>query len=52
MITSTNQNTFDFRGLSTDNKPIEGVGNGSTLIEMDTGNVFLFDAFTKTWREI
>lgn len=36
-------NVYDLRGLSSDKKPVEKVGNGSTFIEMDTGKVFIFD---------
>lgn len=42
----------DVRCLSTDTKPTEGVKNGSTLIEMDTGKGYLFDADGGTWRQI
>jgi hypothetical protein len=52
MITSvTNENCFEFRGLSTDTKPLGHnltngnvnyiVSNGSVFIEMDTGDVFM-----------
>ena len=34
---------------STDPKPIEGVENADVLYEMDTHDVYLFDADTKTW---
>lgn len=37
--------------LSTDTKPIEGVENATTLYEMDTGKVFLFDEENKVWLE-
>lgn len=30
--------------LSTDDKPIDGIANGSKLIEMDTGLEYYFDA--------
>lgn len=43
MITVTDERTYEFRGLSTDTKPIERVGNGSIFIEMDTGKVYMFD---------
>lgn len=36
--------------LSTDTKPIN-VANGSSLIEMDTGKVYFFDAENGEWRE-
>ena len=48
MITTINEKTYEFRGLSTDEKPIEGVGNGSVFIEIDTGKVFIFDEQNKT----
>lgn len=35
--------------LSTDTKPTDWE-NGSTLLEMDTGNVFVYDATNSTWR--
>ena len=47
----TNDNCFEFRGLSSDVKPIGinaanhtvnyPIGNGSVFLEMDTGNVYL-----------
>ena len=42
MITATNEKTYEFRGLSTDEKPVESVGNGSIFISNDfnvRGNV-------------
>ena len=35
--------------LSTDAKPTDWE-NGSTLLEMDTGNVFVYDATNNVWR--
>ena len=35
--------------LSTDAKPTDWE-NGSTLLEMDNGNVFVYDADNKVWR--
>ena len=52
MITTINEKTYEFRGLSTDEKPIERVGNGSVFIELDTCKVFIFDEQNKTWREL
>ena len=52
MITTTNEKTYEFRGLSTDEKPVEKIGNGSVFIEIDTGKVFIFDEQNKTWREL
>lgn len=46
------QGTVEFRGLSTDPKPVTDVINGSSFIEIDTGKVYLFDADGGTWNEI
>jgi hypothetical protein len=35
--------------LSEDAKPTKGVKNGQTIIEMDTGNVFIYDEKNKKW---
>lgn len=43
---------LEYRGLSTDSKPTEGVINGAAYIEIDTGKVYLFDAVGVTWNEI
>lgn len=37
--------------LSTDTKPTAWE-NGSTLLEMDTKKVFVFDAENEVWREL
>jgi len=37
---------------STETKPTEGVQDGQTLIEKDTGNTFIFDLETKTWKAL
>lgn len=42
---------FDVRCLSTDDKPTD-VTNGSTLLEIDTGTMFLFDADSSEWKEL
>ena len=39
-----------YYGLSKDAKP-EGVANGSTLLEIDTGNVFCYDAENNVWHQ-
>ena len=36
-------------GLSTDNKPVEGLVTGSKFTEVDTGVMFLFDEESATW---
>jgi len=47
-----NDFTHDVRCLSTDTKPTDGIKNGSTCIEMDTGSGFLFDATNEEWHEL
>ncbi len=40
----------DVRCLSTDDKPVEGIKNGSVLVEIDTGTRYLFDAEAGEWN--
>lgn len=42
----------DVRCLSTDEKPTEGIFNGSSCIEMDTGTGYMFDAENGEWHEL
>lgn len=46
----------EFRGLSTDEKPTEigvnKIDNGSTFLEIDTGNIYLYDLENEEWKEI
>lgn len=54
MITFTKQSgeaVWDIRGLSTDEKPINKVPNGSTYTEINTGTVYMFDEENKTWHK-
>lgn len=39
----------EYYGKSTDEKPTDGIKNGSTLYLMDTKELFMFDADTSTW---
>lgn len=50
MISTTlrEDNHVEYIGLSTDQKPITNVRNGSTFIEMDTSSIYLFDESSKT----
>ena len=41
----------DVRCKSTDTKPTKDIENGSTLIEMDTGDGYMFDKDTNTWHK-
>ena len=34
--------------LSTDTKPTDGIANGSACIEMDTGDVYMFNEASST----
>lgn len=38
-------------GLSTDTKPVDGVDNGTVILEIDTGDVFFFDQENSQWNE-
>lgn len=38
--------------LSTDNKPTARIANGSTLLEIDTGDIYMFDEDGATWRKV
>lgn len=44
----------ELRGLSTDTKPTEignkTIGNGTTFIEIDTQNVFIYNEDTQQWE--
>ena len=45
-----NDYTFsaEYRGLSTDDKPTDAK-NGELFLEMDTGNVYIFNEASHTW---
>lgn len=42
----------DVRCLSTDTKPTEHIANGSTCLEIDTGDLYVFDAENGEWHAI
>lgn len=48
--------SVELRGLSTDERPTEFAGkkidNGSTYLEIDTGNLYLYDLENEEWKEI
>lgn len=54
-ITRTGGQTEDrgaeLKGLSTDEKPIKNIPNGSSFYEMDTKKVFMFDEQNNRWLE-
>ena len=37
--------------LSTDEKPTVNIANGSVLIEIDTGKMYIFDEENQIWKE-
>lgn len=47
-----NQTVKTFAGLSSDTKPTAKVENGSTFLEMDTGDLYIFDKTNTLWREL
>ena len=54
MITMTSKvgiRRADIYGLSTDEKPLDGIANASVFYEMDTAKVFMFDEQNKVWLE-
>ena len=51
MLSVIGRNAKDYVCLSSDTKPV-GVSNGSMLLEMDTGKIYVFDEANSTWREI
>lgn len=42
----------DVRCLSSDTKPTDGIRNGSTLTEIDTGKTYMYDSDNATWHEV
>ena len=47
------QTGWDLRGLHGDTKPTgDDVANGSSFLEMDTGNVYFWDKENSQWRAI
>ena len=42
----------EWAGLSTDDKPTEGVATGSTFLEVDTGDVYAYDSEGLMWRKL
>ena len=38
--------------LSTDSKPTDGIANGSIVIEMNTGKIYMFNEAGSAWVEL
>ncbi len=45
-----NENDYDFKGLSTDEKPTEGVAINSLFLELNTGNFYYYTG--ETWAKV
>lgn len=43
---------YEFVGLSTDTKQTNKVATGSTFLEVDTGDVYLFDGENGVWHKV
>lgn len=56
MVSYINERTYEFRGLSTDAKPTKKtyplLGNGSTFLEMDTAQLWMYDEENDRWLNI
>lgn len=48
--------SVELRGLSTDEKPTEingkKIDNGSIFLEIDTGDIYIYDLENKEWNEV
>lgn len=47
MISIVDKSMVEYKGLSTDTKP--AAANGSSFLEMDTGDMYYYDADNETW---
>lgn len=45
-----NKNDYEFKGLSTDVKPTDGVSTNSLFLELDTGNFYYYTG--ATWSKV
>ena len=48
MISIVDETMVAFKGLSTDTKPADAT-NGSSFLEMDTGDMYYWDADSEAW---
>lgn len=51
LMNPTEHDAPDYRGLSSDEKPTTTV-SGATFIEIDTGNLYVFDATNCRWDKV
>lgn len=54
--TKGNEREIEIKGLSTDTKPTEinskEITNGTVFIEIDTGDIYMYDAVSSQWKEL
>ena len=50
-MTQYGVNGTTFVGLSTDEKPTDGVPNGACYISMDNSKLYFYDASNEQWKE-
>ena len=50
-VSSEKANAMEYRGLSTDTKPTDAP-NGSVFLEMDTGDVYMYNADGSEWVKL
>ena len=43
---------YEFAGLSTDTKQTNNVATGGSFLEVDTGDVYLFDGENSVWHKV
>ncbi len=43
-------NEYEFKGISSDDKPTEGIGVNSLFLELDTGDVYYFTG--EAWAKV
>lgn len=43
---------FEYAGIHTDTKPTEKVATGSLFVEVDTGDVYIYDEASTTWNKL
>ena len=46
------KNYVEYAGLSTDTKPTANIITGSSFVEVDTGDAYLFDEVGEDWYKI
>ena len=47
-----NKDLVEIACLSTDDKPTDGIETGSMAIEVDTGDIYLFDEVSSDWNKM